>query len=290
MPGWLCSFEGIISGVTMARKNYHCSETTFERWIKEGRGEGRNREYKPWITVRDLASMGRSHRVFGHKSQRTHHLFSDLELAVFLILEWHIDTVEIREQFPLQRHVTLKLAEKAGIKHPSDKGVMQYLSSDFLVNSSNPTYPKFVLQAKYTDALADPRTIEKLELERRYWKEKGVPWLMVTEKEIQATVFENIEWLYPIQGDEFDPEKLVDLATFYSKQFDKYPNHTLIEIGKKIDAAYEQDLGEALLDIRVLLARRCFMFDLYIPIRKLVAKDLNISNISVLAEASRVQN
>jgi hypothetical protein len=71
----------------MARKNYSPSEATFQRWLKEGRGSGRGSTYKPWLTVRDLPSQGRSHRVFGHKSQRTHHLFSDLELAVFLILE-----------------------------------------------------------------------------------------------------------------------------------------------------------------------------------------------------------
>ncbi|MFH1882322.1 MAG: heteromeric transposase endonuclease subunit TnsA, partial [Planctomycetota bacterium] len=69
-------------------KRYSNSEVTFQRWLKEGRGEGRRNEYKPWLTVRDLPSQGRSHRVFGHKSLRTHHLFSDLELAVFLLLEW----------------------------------------------------------------------------------------------------------------------------------------------------------------------------------------------------------
>ena len=72
----------------MAIKKYSNNELKNKRWIKEGRGAGRNSAYKPWITVRDLPSEGRSHRIFGHKSQRTHHLVSDLELAVFLLLEW----------------------------------------------------------------------------------------------------------------------------------------------------------------------------------------------------------
>ena len=134
----------------MAKKKYSPSETTFRRWFKEGRGSGKGRDYKPWLTVRDLPSQGRSHRVFGHKSQRTHHLFSDLELAIFLILEWQSDILEIREQFPLQRDLTLELAEKHGISHPSVAGVPQYLSSDFLVNTSRPDIPKFALQAKYS--------------------------------------------------------------------------------------------------------------------------------------------
>lgn len=55
--------------------------------IKDGREHGNHAEYKPWLTVRDLPSLGRVHRVFGHKSQRTHHLLSELELSVFLMLE-----------------------------------------------------------------------------------------------------------------------------------------------------------------------------------------------------------
>ena len=42
----------------------------------------RNDANKPWLTVRDIPSEGRSHRIFGHKSQRTHHFLSDFELAV----------------------------------------------------------------------------------------------------------------------------------------------------------------------------------------------------------------
>lgn len=60
-----------------------------QKWIKDGRGDGELSSYKPWLTVRDLSSLGRSHRVYGHKTKRTHHLLSDLELAIFLILEWN---------------------------------------------------------------------------------------------------------------------------------------------------------------------------------------------------------
>ena len=59
-----------------------------KRWIKEGRGQGNLKDYKPWITIRDVSSKGRSHRVFGHTTKRTHHLLSDLELAIFLLLDW----------------------------------------------------------------------------------------------------------------------------------------------------------------------------------------------------------
>jgi hypothetical protein len=82
----------------MAKRNYSNSEIKVQKWLKEGRGSGQGRDYKPWLTVRDVPSNGRSHRIFGHKSQRIHHFLSDLELAVFFVLEWHQDTEDIREQ------------------------------------------------------------------------------------------------------------------------------------------------------------------------------------------------
>ena len=80
----------------MVRRKYSPSDLQFQRWIKDGRGQGKGRHYKPWLTVRDVPSQGRAHRIFGFKSQRTHHLFSDLELAAFFILEWHPQTQEVR--------------------------------------------------------------------------------------------------------------------------------------------------------------------------------------------------
>ena len=50
----------------MASIKFGNSNAKNNKWIKEGRGAGQNQNYKPWITVRDLPSDGRVHRVFGH--------------------------------------------------------------------------------------------------------------------------------------------------------------------------------------------------------------------------------
>ncbi|MBF4275351.1 TnsA endonuclease N-terminal domain-containing protein, partial [Vibrio anguillarum] len=107
-------------------------------------------------------------------------LLSDLELAVFLTLEWNSQTTDIREQFPLKREDTLDIAHENGIKHPVEAGVKLYMSSDFLVDGLDLQLPQYVIQAKYTNVLKDPRVIEKLEIERRYWLLKKVPWFLVT--------------------------------------------------------------------------------------------------------------
>lgn len=228
--------------------------------------------------------------MFGHKSQRTHYFLSDLELAVFLLLEWCVDTEEIREQFPLRREETILLAKDAGIKHPSVHAVQQVMSSDFLVNSSDSSCPKFALQAKYVDDLQDPRIVEKLELERRYWLKKSIPWMIITEQDIPKTVFENINWLYPAQRVEIDQQDISERAEFYQHHFKKMANHSIIEVTQKLDTAYELELGQSLLEVRCLLAQRYFLFDIATPYRKLKSADMRLGETSVITEVLHVSN
>lgn len=274
----------------MAGKKYVNTELQNQKWLREGRGSGHGSDYKPWLTVRDLSSQGRSHRVFGHKSQRTHHLLSDLELAVFLLLEWSRSTVDIREQFPLRFEDTKALALESGIDHPSVRGVLQVMSSDFLVNTTDASQPKFALQAKYAEALSDTRTIEKLELERRYWLQKGVPWWLITEKDIPSVVTQNISWIYPAQRDEIEIDVLMGRAAFYQHHFQNDPDRNVIEVAKQLDTAYQQPMGQSLLEIRQLLAQRWFLFDILTPVTKLKAGDLQLENIEAMSGALRVSN
>lgn len=175
----------------MGKKRYWNSEAKNVRWIKEGRGQGVGTDYQPWLTVRDVPSEGRSHRIFGHLTHRTHHLLSDLELATFLLLQWRESTLDIREQFPLDLTITKRLCVEAGIQHPMQNGQLQFMSSDFVVTTNDENNASFAIQVKDSSSLKDPRTVEKLEIERRYWLEKYTPWYLVTEKEIPTIIFKN---------------------------------------------------------------------------------------------------
>ncbi|MDU7808318.1 MAG: heteromeric transposase endonuclease subunit TnsA, partial [Serratia marcescens] len=84
----------------MAKSSLGFSEHQIARRIKDGRGQGLGKEYRPWLYVQDVPSDGRSHRVYSHKTGRIHHLLSDLELAAFLVFEWTPNITDIREQFP----------------------------------------------------------------------------------------------------------------------------------------------------------------------------------------------
>ncbi|AZZ95349.1 heteromeric transposase endonuclease subunit TnsA [Hahella sp. KA22] len=272
----------------MGKKRYWNSEAKNARWIKEGRGKGTGKDYKPWLTVRDVPSEGRSHRLFGHLTHRTHHLLSDLELATFLLVQWRDLTTDIREQFPLDLAITQRLCNEAGVRHPIQNGVPQFMSSDFLVSTSDKSNPQFVLQVKASSALEDPRTIEKLEIERRYWWEKEVPWYLVTEKDIPRVVFTNIDWFYSLQAPDFSLEDESRFFEFYSVHLKQNPRLTIIDLCKQLDAAYSLELGESLYQLRSLLARRYFHFDITIPFNKLRCNDMIYESLDVVVELQNV--
>lgn len=179
----------------MAKHRVQWSFKTYHRRIKEGRGQGILDGYKPWITIHDLASKGVVSRVLGLKTGRVHHLLSRNEAAYFFILDSSDRVVDIREQFPLLGvDETVRIAEKAGIRHPRDpKSLYPYvLTSDFVITTGDGICVRSV---KESSALSDLRVREKLEIERRYWAERDVDWKIVTEDGIDFQKARNLEWL-----------------------------------------------------------------------------------------------
>lgn len=84
----------------MARRKYSVDEALIARYRKEGRGTGFGADYLPWLEIGDVPSLGRSHRLRGAKTGRVHHFLSDIEVALFYVLDWHDAVSDIREQYP----------------------------------------------------------------------------------------------------------------------------------------------------------------------------------------------
>lgn len=249
-----------------------------ERWIKQGRGTGTGKDYQPWLTVRDLPSAGRSHRVWGFQTQRTHHLLSDLELSAFFLFDWNPSVTDIREQYPLRLDDTNELAAQAGIRHPEVGGQVQIMSTDLLVDTNRPDLPRMAIQVKPVSELSNPRTIEKLELERRYWEMKGIPWYLLTDKQIPKTVTKNIGWLYPAQFVLDGLEDALNLASVYLSFFIKHPTAQISQVAMMLDKAYSLAPGESLQKIRSLLALRVFLFDIKKPWSALTVGEIQASS------------
>ncbi len=264
----------------MSRSKSHFSDTQILSRIKKGYGQGEGSQYTPWLKVQDVPSSGRSHRVYSHKTNRVHHLLSDLELTVFLLLEWQSDVIDIREQFPLKLEDTLQIADVKQIKHPSMRGVNQVMSSDFLVNCNNKLFNQFAIQVKSAEALNDKRTLEKLEIERSYWAQKSIPWFIFTDKEVNPIVKQNIEWLYAAKSSLEPALGLLEQLPILKKHFNEKPQQLIVSLCKSLDIAYHQEPGQSLQDIRVLIANGFIKFDLYQKFNTCKCINLYICDVS----------
>lgn len=171
-----------------------------QRWIIQGRGAGHGIDYRPWLNVQEVMSVGRSHKIPGIKVARTHHVFSDLEAACLLVLEFQADIVDIREQFPLlPTELTQRAAASLSICHPTYPGtsVPQVLTSDFCVDvrSCDSAVTEAAIAVKYGQALSERRVRELLAIERAANHLVGRSWILFTETTIPSTVIRNLNWL-----------------------------------------------------------------------------------------------
>ncbi len=184
----------------MAKSRALIDRNAIDRFRKEGRGQGTLQDYKPWLTVRDVSSHGRSSRDKGWKTGRTHHFLSILELLYYLTLEWSLMVTDIREQFPLLPiDDTLAIADSLDIRHPTHPKTKEpiVMTTDFYISLQNESGTfEHARTIKYAKDLSNRRTLEKLEIERRYWEVRRIDWGIVTEHEIPDTLAKNVDFLH----------------------------------------------------------------------------------------------
>jgi hypothetical protein len=175
-------------------------KVNIDKLIKEGRGIGVGKEYKPWIRIQDVPSLGRSSRIRGIKTGRQHEFLSDMEKNYFYFLEYSDIVQDIREQFPLlPLEDTLLIAEELGINHPKNSETDEFtvMTVDFLVTMKvNNKIIEVVRTIKPKDELLNKRVIEKFEIERTYWQKRGIDYGIITEDEIDKNISDNLSYLY----------------------------------------------------------------------------------------------
>lgn len=198
----------------MTRGPKKWTEEVIERYTFDGRGKGEGDKYQPWIRVAEISSLGRSRRPFGLKTGRQHELLSDVEWNLFLLLEYSPDVVDIREQYPLDRDLTREIAASLGIRHPHYPGthVPTVMTVDFLVTRiKNGKKVLEVFDTKRTDEAEDPRSLEKLEIQRVYMNGKGIPYYLVFHTTFPLQKIHNIEWMRSAQMKEGEVERFPGL-------------------------------------------------------------------------------
>lgn len=251
----------------MPRSRYGFDEAKIARFLKEGRGAGRGPDYKPWLTIQGVPSRGRSHRFVGRVTGRIHHLLSDIEYRTLLIYDWSRVVTDIREQFPLDRDDTRRIAAAMGVRHPADprSGTELVMTTDLVIDMTQAGRSITVARAVKPSAdLDDPRTMEKLELERRYWAEKDIDWGIVTEKELPGVLVENLEKL--VIHREFDEGSTPGIVGVIDREHPFWPETSLREFADAMDLRFGLEAGRALAVVKHLLATERWVFGLEEPI------------------------
>lgn len=251
----------------MAKRMRSWNRTKYEHHLKAGRGQGEGAAYLPWIFIQDFSSLGMVSRVRSYKTNRIHHFLSRNELRYFYLLEWSDSILDIREQYPLgDLELATDIAAKAGIKYPRDNisGFPYMLTCDFMITTQNGFKARTI---KCTSELQNARTLEKLEIERRYWQELGVDWRLVTEHEIPLQKVKNIEWLHTSAllpkylPDGCLQEKILDQAAF---------GIPIPQILADIDEQYVLPEGSGLYLIKHLLWKKRLPFEMAADLQKAV--------------------
>lgn len=187
--------------MNIGKYNTDWSEEKYKRFLKEGRGQGEGKDYKPWLTIQDFPSKGRCHRIFGWKTGRIHHLFTDSEARFFYLLEWEDSVIDIREHFPLLDYEDwVQDREDLRFDLFTDKksGIPYVISTSFLitVKTQDGNVRYLARSIKAASELEKKISLERLEIERRYWEAREIDWGIVTNKDIPVTRAKNIEWIH----------------------------------------------------------------------------------------------
>lgn len=259
----------------------------FERWIKMGKGKGDYFQYIPWLCTQDIPSKGRATRVFGWKTGRIHHFFSDIQTRYFYLLEWEDDILDIKEHYPLlDLRDVIKNDDLNLEKYKSDDGTDYIFTTTFLIKVKNDKNKEiYIARAIKADSeLEKKSTIERLEIERRYWKEKGVDWGIVTNKEIPVTKAKNIEFL--LASLELDSNEILgeneknSLSEILEVKLCENSS-AIRDIVTNFDCEYNLQSGTGLMLFKYLLVKKRIKMDIDSKI------DLNapaITNIKILGK------
>ena len=233
----------------MGKRIRSWNQEKYLQYLKAGRGQGEGPAYLPWISVQDFSSRGMVSRVSSYKTRRVHHFLSRNELYYFYLLEWSEKVLDIREQFPLLNiELATGVARNAGIKYPRNNisGFPYILTCDFMITTESGFKARTI---KCAAELQNNRTLEKLEIERRYWQKLGIDWRIVTENEIDIQKAKNIEWLYTAAK---LPEYLAE-QRYLKEMLYQIKDSSIQQAADWFDEQYGYPAGSGLLLIRHLL-------------------------------------
>lgn len=173
------------------------TEDVIAKRFEEGRGQGSRETYQPWIRVQEFSSTGNQTRVPSLVVNRTIHTFSYIERAMYLYLEYSGGVFDYREQFPMDRQVTLGAAKALRIRHPrypkSSVPLVMMLDALVTYRDANGGERLVGWDAKPSDKMQKRRIREKLSLHRAFCAHAGIEHNVFTERTVSPAMVRNID-------------------------------------------------------------------------------------------------
>lgn len=223
------------------------------------RGKGAGKDYEPFIYIHELSSQGESCRSNSATVGRVHHLLSRLELSAFLSFDYSSKTIDIREQYPIPISDSLEICRQLGIKHPQVSGKLKVVTTDFLFDFNN--QKQLALSVKYIDELADPRVMDKLQIEKSYWENRHADWKLFTEKQVEPGLKENLEWIHPVLVHDSQERSNQELLIIVDRLL-KYRNTKVSSLCAQFDDSYQVEPGFHIEAFRLAVARKLVIVQL----------------------------
>lgn len=145
------------------------------------------------------------------------------------------------------------------------------MTTDFLVTlRSHEGETNIVRAIKSSAELQSQRILEKLEIERIYWKNHNTDWAIVTEKEILKNLVNNLEWLHPRYFlEDLNPLDKSDVLRIHSvlTPLIIQGKETLSKLTNFCDNQLGLEAGTSLSVARHLIANRHWLVDMNQPIK-----------------------
>ena len=197
---------------------------------------------------------------------------SDWESRLFYIFEWSQEVQDIREQYPLlDLDLAMEIAKEMGIEYPVNRksNTPYVLTTDFILTVKRGKKPVQIARTfKMTKDLGKKRTIEKLELERRYWEKQDVDWAIVTEQEISEIFASNIQWVHPAYNWELSEIQNNENCYYFSnilKERLSNKKFKISTIAATLDNDMDLEIGTSLSLFKHLVARKEIIIDMLQP-------------------------
>lgn len=170
---------------------------TYRGRMLDHRGEGVGADYKPYYRCSEINSSGTCCEIIDWKHGRSVQCLSQAEAYWYYKLRFDENVAEIREQYPLPRDDTDRIAAEAGWEHPkgmairyapSNDHLYYRITTDFLVIFNDGT--KCAISVKHSH-IGDA-SVKSMYIEKKYWQEQSVPYKVVFGKDVNPNLYANI--------------------------------------------------------------------------------------------------